>query len=92
MAGYLDLLNAEASDAAAAVAEGCRKKLVAPKLTREAYVAVLMKNGCTALAQSLAARWTVECPVSRKDGTLYYESRAAIEPTKARGKTTRRKA
>lgn len=58
----------------AKVAEGCRKKLKAPPLTRERYVAVLMVQGCIALAQGLAQRWSVECPQVAKDGTLFYES------------------
>lgn len=39
------------------VAEGCRKKLKAPPLTRRQYVTVLGKNGCQALAAALAVRW-----------------------------------
>lgn len=56
------------------VAEGCRRKLGAPPLNRERYVAVLMAQDCTALAQGFAQRWSVECPQVAKDGTLFYES------------------
>ena len=72
VAAYLDGLHAEAPDIVAKVAEGCRRKLKTPKLTREEYIAVLMKNGCQGLAQALANRWSVECPVVAKDGTLHY--------------------
>jgi hypothetical protein len=58
----------------AKVVEACRRKLKAPQLTREEYVAVLMKNGCHVVAQAMATKWRVECPVAAKDGTLYYES------------------
>jgi len=74
MAEYLDELYAESPDLMARVAEGCRKKLHAPKLTRTEYIAVLMKNGCKKLALALAERWRVECPIPTRDGTLYYAS------------------
>jgi hypothetical protein len=76
MAAYLDELHADSPDLLAKVAESCRKKLRAPKLTRTEYVAVLMKNGCLKLAQALAERWRVERPVMAKDGALYYESQS----------------
>ena len=66
MAAYLEGLHAEAPDLVAKLAEGCHRKLKAPKLTREEYVAVLMNNGCQGLAQALANRWSVECPMWRR--------------------------
>jgi len=85
MPAYLDALHAEVPDTVVKVADGCRKKLRAPKLTREEYVAVLMKNGCSGLAQALADRWSVECPAVAKDGTLYYPSNEhAGRPKKAK--------
>lgn len=86
MAAYLDELYAHSPDLLVKVAEGCRKKLQAPRLTRTEYVAVLMKNGCPKLAQALAERWRVECPVMAKDGTLYYasEGKPAAGPKKKR--------
>ena len=74
MSGYLEALHLEDPAPVVSVVEGCRKKLKAPKLTREEYVGVLMKNGCHAIAQAMATRWNVECPAVAKDGTLYYES------------------
>ena len=85
MSGYLEALHAEAPELVASVAEGCRKKLKAPPLTREEYVAVLMKNHCTGLARALSVGWAVECPVLAKDGTLYYASDAqALKPQRPR--------
>lgn len=84
MSGYLDALYAEAPDIMARVAEGCRKKLKSPKLTREEYVAVLMKNGCRGLAQALAQRWAVECPVVAKDDTLQYTIEKSVTRRKTR--------
>lgn len=72
MSAYLDALYEESPSVVAKVAERCRLKLNAPKLTRENYVAVLMKNGCHELARAMAQRWSVECPMVAKDGTLYY--------------------
>jgi hypothetical protein len=90
MSVYLDGLYAEAPDIVAKVAEGCRRKLETPKLTREEYVAVLMKNDCHGLAQALATRWSVECPVAAKDGTLYYVTGESVPKPKDK-KPARRK-
>jgi hypothetical protein len=73
---YIDALYAAEPEHVTKVAEGCRKKLKAPPLDREDYVAVLMKHSCSRLAQGLAKTWGVECPQVAKDGTLYYEGRA----------------
>lgn len=50
-----------------------------------------MKNGCAGLAQALAARWRVECPVIAKNGTLSYAPETGAEslpevPRQGRGK------
>ena len=82
MAGYLDALYVEVPKVVASIVEGCRKKLKAPRLTREEYVAVLMKNGCIGLAHAMSARWAVECPALAKDGTLYYLSEAVTIKTR----------
>jgi hypothetical protein len=82
MAGYLDALYAEEPEVVASVTEGCKKKLKTPKLTREEYVAVLIKNGCLGLAQAMSVRWAVECPVITKEGTLYYASDALTKRVK----------
>jgi len=74
LSGYIDALYAAEPDRVAKVAEGCRKKLKSPPLTRERYVAVLMKHECAGLAKGLSALWSVECPKVAKDGTLFYES------------------
>lgn len=74
MGAYLGAWYEAEPAVVARVAEGCRKKLKAPPLTRERYVAVLMVQGCVVLAQGLAQRWSVECPQIAKDGTLFYES------------------
>ena len=74
LGGYIDALYAAEPRAVATVAERCRKKLRSPPLTREHYVAVLMTHGCAGLAQGLSERWTVECPVVTKEGTLIYAS------------------
>lgn len=71
---YLDALFFEEPDRILSVADGCRKKLKAPKATREQYVYILFKNGCRNLAAGVAAKWSVECPVADKEGNLYYES------------------
>lgn len=85
MSTYLDALQAEAPDILAKVAESCRRKLKAPKLTREEYVAVLVKNGCQGLGQALANRWSVECPAMAKDGTLlYYVTEKSVRRPKGR--------
>ncbi len=93
MSAYLDLLLAEMPEEVLAVAEGCRGKLRNPKYTKEIYVAALMKNGCTILAQTLAVRWNVECPVAAKDGTLSYASETTAEALrKGSGRTKGKKA
>lgn len=74
LSGYIDALYAAEPERVIKVAEGCRKKLKAPTLDKERYVAVLMTHKCVGLAQGLAKAWGVECPVVDKDGTLYYES------------------
>lgn len=74
LSGYIDALYASEPERVARVAEGCRKKLKAPALDRERYVAVLMTHGCVGTAQGLASLWGVECPVMDKYGTMYYES------------------
>jgi hypothetical protein len=85
MATYIDALYAAKPDEVIAVAEGCRKKLKTPVLTREFYVGVLMKHGCSALAEGLASKWKVECPAVAKDGTLYYESeQKATKPKRSK--------
>lgn len=91
MSAYLDGLHAEAPDIVAKVAEGCRRKLKAPKLTREEYVAVLMKNGCHGLAQALATRWAVERPVVAKDGTLYYVTAKSVPKSKDKKPASRKR-
>lgn len=91
MSAYLDALHAEAPDTVAKVAEGCRKKLKAPKLTRTEYVAVLMKNGCQGLAQTLAQRWSVECPAVAKDGTLYYAAEKGAPSPKDKTPASRKR-
>ena len=91
MADYLDGLHSEELATVAAVAEACRKKLKAPKLTREEYVAVLMRNGCKAMAQALAARWKVDCPVMSKDGTLSYEPDTSAQAVKRKAQIAKRK-
>lgn len=73
-AEYLDALYSEEPRLVFSVIEGCRKKLKAPKTTREQYVAILFKNGCRTLAAQIAAKWSVECPVADKAGNLYYAS------------------
>ena len=73
-ADYLDALYAEEPERVLEVIEGCRKKLKAPKVTREEYVAILVKHGCDRMAQTLAKKWSVECPLKDKAGNLYYES------------------
>ena len=88
MSRYLDVLLAESPDVVVSVAEGCRKKLQTPRITREDYVGLLVRNGCTGLARLLALKWRLECPVVRKDGTITYESesaskRRASKPKKA---------
>jgi hypothetical protein len=80
MSRYLDLLLAEVPDLVLSVTEGCRKKLQAPRATREEYVGLLVRNGCTGLARALASKWRVECPLARKDGTIYYESESSSKP------------
>ena len=82
MSGYLDLLFNQVPDGVAAVAETCRRKLHAPRLTRELYVAVLMKNGCHEFAAALATRWKVEGPVVARDGTLSYAPDTTPRPRK----------
>ena len=89
MSGYLDLLYQDDPETVTAVAEGCRKKLAAPKLTKEEYVAVLMKNGCRSLAPALADRWDVECPVAAKDGTLSYPSEAPKASKRATARSSK---
>ena len=86
MSRYLDLLLADEPDLVLSVAEGCRKKLHAPRVTREEYVGLLLRNGCTGLARALASKWRIECPVASKDGTVYYESakRRVSKPKKAK--------
>jgi hypothetical protein len=88
---YLDALRAETPDAVAKVADACRKKLKAPRLTQEEYVAVLMKNGCSGLAQALADRWSVECPAMSKNGTLFYRSEKYAGKLKHRQPSSRAK-
>lgn len=73
-AEHLDALYSEEPKLVFSVIEGCRKKLKAPKTTREQYVAILFKNGCRTLAAQIAAKWAVECPVADKAGNLYYAS------------------
>jgi hypothetical protein len=51
MSHYLDVLLAESPDVVVSVAEGCRKKLQAPRVTREDYVGLLVRNGCTGLGR-----------------------------------------
>ena len=94
LSGYLDALYAAEPGRVAIVAEGCRKKLKAPPLDRERYVAVLMTHKCPSLAQRLSKAWGVECPIVDKEGTLYYasdrsEAKASPKKTAARkaGKT-----
>ncbi len=72
--GYIDALYAADPALVAKVAEACRKKLKHPPLTRERYVAVLMRHGCVGLARALSELWFVECPNVAKDGTLFYDS------------------
>ena len=93
MSHYLDMLLAETPDAVLAVAEDCRRKLRSPKYTKELYVAALMKNGCTTLAETLAVSWNVECPVAAKDGTLTYASETTADTLrKGSGRTKGNKA
>lgn len=74
LGGFADALYAAEPERVAKVAEGCRKKLRAPSLDKERYVAVLMTHGCAGLARGLAHMWGVECPKMARDGNLYYES------------------
>lgn len=74
LSGYIDTLYAAEPVRVAKVAEGCRKKLKSPPLTRERYVAVLMTHACEGLAKGLSELWSVECPKVAKDGTLFYKS------------------
>lgn len=74
LSGYIDALYAAEPGRVAKVAEGCRRKLKSPPLTRERYVAVLMTHACAGLAKGLSELWSVECPKVARDGTLFYES------------------
>ncbi len=74
LSDYIDALYAAEPERVSKVAESCRKKLKAPTLDKERYVAVLMTHKCVGLAHGLAMRWGVECPVAGKDRTLYYEA------------------
>ncbi len=74
MSEYLDLLVTTEPELVIRTVDRCRRKLKAPKLSHEEYVAVLMGNGCAGLANALALRWNVECPKVAKDGTFYYSS------------------
>jgi hypothetical protein len=73
MASFLNELYQENSSAVLKVAEICRKKLKSPKLTKEQYIAVLVKNGCIEFAKKIADEWKVECPAIDKNGNLFYE-------------------
>ncbi len=89
MSRYVDLLLANSPEVVVSVAEGCRKKLQTPRIIREDYLGLLVRNGCTGLARALALKWRLECPVVRKDGTLTYESepdtkRRISKPKKAK--------
>jgi hypothetical protein len=76
---HLHELLTESPDVVVAVAEGCRKKLQTPRVTREDYIGLLVRNGCTGLARALALKWRLECPVVRKDGTIIYESESVAK-------------
>jgi hypothetical protein len=89
LSGYIDALYADEPGRVAKVAEGCRKKLKSPPLTRERYVAVLMTHACAGLAKGLSKLWSVECPKVAKDGTLFYESNMPSRKP-ARKKTERK--
>jgi len=73
LGSYIDALYDAEPDRLAKVAEGCRKKLKHPPLTREQYVAVLVTHGCHRMAAGLAKTWGVECPRVARDGRLSYE-------------------
>jgi hypothetical protein len=89
LSDFIDALYAAEPSLVAKVAEGCRKKLKNPPLTREYYVAVLMTHGCASLAQGLSDLWSVECPKVAKDGKLFYES--DVPAKKAAAKKAARK-
>lgn len=82
---YLDELYEAETATVIRVAEGCRRKLTTPPLSRGLYVAVLVNHGARRLAASLAQKWRVECPVLARNGTLQYESKA-VRPKKSPAK------
>ena len=45
MSRYLDVLLAESPDVVVSVAEGCRRKLQTPRVTREDYIGLLVRDG-----------------------------------------------
>lgn len=84
LSSYIDALYATEPSVVAKVAEGCRKKLKSPPLTREHYVGVLMTHGCAGLAQGLSELWSVECPKVAKDGKPFYESDLPVKKSAAK--------
>jgi PIN domain len=74
LALYLERLCAEEPDLVPAAIELCRKKLRKPSYSKADYVAMLLKNGCQSLAETIAALWNVACPSLAEDGSLTYDA------------------
>jgi hypothetical protein len=69
-----DRLCAEELELVPTAIELCRKKLRKPTFSKAEYVALLVKNRCQSLAETMAALWKVDYPSLTKDGSLTYAS------------------
>lgn len=70
MSTYVDALYAEIPEQITRVAEGCRRKLQQPRLSKEDYIRTLLTHDARELACAMARKWRVEHLVSDRLGEI----------------------